>query len=109
MDLTQLISKEKDSSIILLVNPKDLQDFAHNIVRIAQEKSQASAIIPSVKYLTIDQVADLLSVSRVTLWSWNKKGILESHRIGNLRRYKTSDIEAIMAEDKSPIKKPSKL
>lgn len=48
------------------------------------------------KYLTIEQVAELLSVSRVTLWHWDKKGILESVRVGNLRRYRLSDIELIM-------------
>ncbi|MDZ7739939.1 MAG: hypothetical protein U5K32_12920 [Bacteroidales bacterium] len=30
------------------------------------------------KYLTIDQTAELLSVTRPTLWAWNKKGILTS-------------------------------
>ncbi len=48
------------------------------------------------KYLTTDQVCELLSVSRVTLWSWDRKGILESCRIGNQKRYKLSDIEKIM-------------
>ena len=48
------------------------------------------------KYLTVDQVAEMLSVSRVTLWSWDKKGILESYRFGNLKRYKLSDIEKMM-------------
>jgi excisionase family DNA binding protein len=50
------------------------------------------------KYLTMDQVAEMLSVSRVTLWNWDKKGILESQRFGNLRRYKLSDIEKMMNE-----------
>ena len=48
------------------------------------------------KYLTVDQVAEMLSVSRVTLWSWDKKGILEAQRFGNLKRYKLSDIEKMM-------------
>jgi len=52
---------------------------------------------PEEKYLTIDETCQLLSVSRPTLWSWNKKGILESIRIGNLRRYRMSDIEAMAA------------
>lgn len=50
---------------------------------------------PQEKYLTIDQTAELLSVSRVTLWNWDKKGILESVRFGNLKRYRLSDIQAI--------------
>ncbi len=48
------------------------------------------------KYLTVDQVSELLSVTRTTLWSWDRKGILESCRIGNQKRYRLSDIELIM-------------
>jgi len=43
--------------------------------------------ILSEKYLTVDQVCELLSVTRTTLWSWDRKGILESCRIGNQRAY----------------------
>jgi len=48
------------------------------------------------KYLTIDETCKLLSVSRPTLWAWDKKGILQSVRLGNLRRYRMSDIQAIV-------------
>jgi len=51
---------------------------------------------PQMKYLTIDQVAELLSVTRVTLWQWERKGILKPGRFGNLKRYKVSDIERLM-------------
>jgi predicted DNA-binding transcriptional regulator AlpA len=45
------------------------------------------------KFLTVDQVAEMLSVSRVTIWSWDKKEILNPVRIGNLKRYRLSEIE----------------
>ncbi len=47
----------------------------------------------SEKYLTTEQVCEILSVSRVTLWNWGKSGILSSFRAGNLKRYRLSDIE----------------
>lgn len=50
------------------------------------------------RFLTIDETCRLLSVTRPTLWSWDKKGILESIRIGNLRRYRISDIENLAAK-----------
>jgi predicted DNA-binding transcriptional regulator AlpA len=50
---------------------------------------------PREKYLTVDQVAEMLSVSRVTLWSWDKKEILNPVRIGNLKRYRLSEIESL--------------
>ena len=45
------------------------------------------------KYLTTDQVCELWSISRVSLWNWDKKGITNPVSIGNLKRYRLSDIE----------------
>ena len=45
------------------------------------------------KLLTTEQAADMLSVSRITLYNWRKKGMLEPVRVGNLLRYRLADIE----------------
>lgn len=45
------------------------------------------------EYLTRKEVAKILKVSLVTLSDWNKKGVLKPYRLGNLIRYKTSEIE----------------
>jgi excisionase family DNA binding protein len=67
--------------------------------RLAGIENKLAAIASRpARYLTIDQTCELLSVTRPTLWAWNKKGILESIRIGNLRRYRMSDIEALAAK-----------
>jgi excisionase family DNA binding protein len=44
------------------------------------------------KLLTRKETAKMLSVSLVTLGDWNKKNIIQSYRIGNLVRYKKSDV-----------------
>lgn len=44
------------------------------------------------KLLTRKETAKMLSVSLVTLCDWEKKNIIQSYRIGNLVRYKKSDI-----------------
>ncbi len=49
----------------------------------------------SEKLLTSKDVCARLNISRVTLWSWEKKSILLPIRIGNMKRYKLSDIESI--------------
>lgn len=49
-------------------------------------------IIPPV-YLTRQEVADIYKVSLVTISDWNKKKILNPYRLGNLIRYKRSEIE----------------
>lgn len=49
-------------------------------------------IIPT-EYLTRQETAVILKVSLVTLSDWNKKKILNPYRLGNLIRYKRSEIE----------------
>lgn len=53
------------------------------------------AALPQEKLLTTKEVCRRLSISRVTVWSWEKKNILHPIRIGNMKRYKETDIEAI--------------
>lgn len=45
------------------------------------------------EYLTRKEVAKILKISLVTLSDWNKKGVLKPYRLGNLIRYKTTEIE----------------
>jgi len=45
------------------------------------------------EYLTRKEVAKILKVSLVTLTDWNKKGVLKPYRLGNLIRYKRSEVE----------------
>lgn len=50
--------------------------------------------------LTTDEVCDLLSISRVTVWHWEKKGILRSTRLGNLKRFRRADIDDLFNNQK---------
>jgi predicted DNA-binding transcriptional regulator AlpA len=47
---------------------------------------------PEEKFLDQKQVAELLQISGVSVWQWEKKGLLQSYRIGNLKRFKLSEI-----------------
>ena len=44
------------------------------------------------KLLTREQTAEMLSISLGTLWSWTKKSILISYRIGNKIMYKQHEV-----------------
>lgn len=46
------------------------------------------------EFLTIQQAADYIKVSKPTLWDWSKKGILNKHYIAGQPRYKKSEIDA---------------
>lgn len=46
------------------------------------------------RFITKKDVATLFGVSEVSVWDWEKKGLLTGYRIGNLVRYKYSEVMA---------------
>lgn len=44
-------------------------------------------------YLTRKEVAKIFKISLVTVHDWNKKKILNPYRLGNLIRYKRSELD----------------
>ena len=44
------------------------------------------------RFLDQKQVAEIFSVSTVSIWDWERKGLLKSYRIGNLKRFKYSEV-----------------
>lgn len=48
---------------------------------------------PQTKYLTREQVCNLLKIDKSTLWSWTKKRKLKSYGIGARVYYKLDEVE----------------
>ena len=46
------------------------------------------------RFLDQKQVAEIFNVSTVSIWDWERKGLLKSYRIGNLKRFKYSEVMA---------------
>ncbi len=46
------------------------------------------------RFLTKKQVAEMFGVTEVSIWDWERKGLLTGYRIGNLVRYKYSEVMA---------------
>ena len=57
----------------------------------------------AIKYLTVKQVAKILSVTPLTLRNWDKNGKLKALRnpINNYRIYKATDIEYFVSKIES--------
>lgn len=90
--LSSLIENpELAGKISLNIGANDLINFAREIVN--QSKPETIPATPAEKYLTADETADLLKVSRVTLWQWQKKGVLVPRKIGNVLRYTDADVK----------------
>ena len=86
--------EQSKSTQVYGVDPAEYKESIMNDVR-AEFKSFAQHFQPvkPTEYLTRIEVADILKVSLVTISDWNKKKILNPYRLGNLIRYKRSEIE----------------
>lgn len=48
--------------------------------------------LPETNLLTRDEVCQLLNINKTTLWSYTKKGILQSYGIGSRVYYKKDEV-----------------
>jgi DNA polymerase III psi subunit len=85
-----LQNPELAKAVRLEISGEDLISLANTVARttadaLRNERKEME------EYFTPDQVASMLHVDRVTLWRWNKKGVLCK---SGLDLYKRSDIEA---------------
>ncbi|MDY6294460.1 MAG: helix-turn-helix domain-containing protein [Bacteroidales bacterium] len=83
--------------MVLQLKKEDLKEFANQILLGAKSIAmlEAEAAATSDQLLSIDEVAKLLSVSKMTLYRWDQNGILKKVEIGGKRRYRKSDIERL--------------
>lgn len=86
---------------ILQINAGDLSEFAGDIVGgVIGALENANAKRKVNELLTIDEVAKILKVSKMTLHRWDKNGVLKKVDVGGQRRYRRSDVEAITEKRK---------
>ena len=83
--------------MVLQLKKEDLKEFANQILLGAKSIAmlEAEAAATSDQLLSIDEAAKLLSVSKMTLYRWDKNGYLKKMEIGGKRRYRKSDIERL--------------
>ncbi len=94
MDIGKLV--QSCANIKIEVTVEDLENFGGLIATKSFEAMQSQESQESnARYLTANRVCEILDISRVTLWQWDKKGITKPIRMGNLKRYRRSDIDAI--------------
>ena len=93
-----MFEKSENPNIILQVSLEDLKKFAEEILLGAKSIAmiEAEAAASSDQLISVDEAARLLSVSKMTLYRWDKSGILKKVEIGGKRRYRKSDIERLV-------------
>ena len=94
-DLMEIAMKMPNA--ILQISAGDLCEFANQLINSATEvaRLQIQRADISKELLTIDEVCEMLKVSKMTLHRWDKNGVLKKIEVGGHRRYRRSDIEAV--------------
>lgn len=92
MNIASLI--ESEANVQIVVTLSDLKEFALTIVSEAMAAKEAEK--KGERYLTPDVVADMVGVSKNTLWRWEKEKYLIPIKVGRKSRYKLSDVKSIL-------------
>ena len=94
-DLMEIAMKMPNA--ILQISAGDLCEFANQLINSATEvaRLQIKRADISKELLTIDEVCEMLKVSKMTLHRWDKNGVLKKIEVGGHRRYRRSDVEAV--------------
>ena len=93
--------REKGTNVQLVINAADLREFATYLISQIQAASEDKEEPES--YLTPDEVADMIGVSKNTLWRWDKEHYLTPVKVGRKSRYKRSGVIALMSgKNKQP-------
>ena len=76
------------------ITPDELKQAIISEIRLElKEMSKKFQPIRPPEYVTRKEAAKILKVSLVTIHDWNKKRILKPYRLGNLIRYKRSELD----------------
>lgn len=80
------------TTLIEIYSNDDLEKLISKSVEKGIEKLKPIKSTDQEEFLTTEEVCKLLKLTRETIWRYTKKGIITSYRIGNLLRYKRSEI-----------------
>lgn len=99
MNIHELINA--GANVNLTVGANDLREFAQTIaVQTRKEIEREVTESKSEFYYTSEQVSNIFSVDKTTLWRWSKRNYLVPIKVGGLLRYRKSDVERILNHGK---------
>lgn len=100
MNLELLLKNpELASSVKIETTVQDLLVFADTLIsRSKKDATEAEQIAKTERYLTQQEVCDMLGVCLATLWHWKKKNYLMPGKVGGKVRYKLSEVTRILNE-----------
>jgi hypothetical protein len=95
MDIQEIIKTGANFTVEIGIN--DLRQWHGEVIEDTRRKLEEAVISEKAEtYPTPKQVAEMLNVDLTTIWRWKRKGYLIPIEVGGKRRYKMSDIKAIL-------------
>jgi hypothetical protein len=95
MNINDLIKSGSNVTVAIGIN--DLREWHKEVIE--ETKNQLEELVLSEKaetYPTPKQVCEILNVDASTLWRWHKRGYLVPSEVGGKRRYKMSEVKALL-------------
>ncbi len=86
---------------LFLITANDLELFAESCAKKVIGQYFANKIENNEKLLNPQQVADILQVSVPIVQRWEKDGTLKSITIGNRKRFRMSEVQALIEKMES--------
>ena len=94
MNINELLTS--GANVAVTVTPTDLKEFALCLIEeTLAAKNQDSE--PET-YMTPDEVANTIGVSKNTLWRWERTGYLVPVKIGRKSLYKRSKVDSLLSD-----------
>lgn len=88
---------EKRGGTLLLISAEDLKKAIKDTVSEARRILESEVVSGKGEFLlTTNEVLERLSISRKTLYNWEKRKYLVPIEIGGKKRFKLSDINSIL-------------
>lgn len=95
MNIQELV--EKCTNVSVTINTSDLNTFGDYLIQKTKKELEEIVLTDKAEsYPTVRQVSEMLNVDLSTLWRWSKKNYLVPIEFGGGRRYKMSEVKAIM-------------
>lgn len=96
MNIDQII--KNGTNTLIVVAPLDLKEAFLQWEKERKNELISQNPIPTLpeNYLTAEEAAEKLGVTKTTLWRWAKTGYLKKNKVGNKILYKESDVLKLM-------------
>lgn len=95
MNIQEILKSGANFTVSIGIN--DLKEWHKEV--IADTRRELEEIVLTDKaesYPTVKQVSEMLNVNASTLWRWSQKKYLVPIEFGGGRRYKMSEVKALM-------------